>query len=134
MAGLRCISRHLAHGGLFAFDVVNPDLRALSQSQSAGVRLDQGPNPSSAIALEEVAAYDPVQQIRVSQLRVVDPETSGREIAPLSLRVFFLQELCLALNAAGLELPARYGDFAGNPLTAESLNQICLARSALAQS
>jgi SAM-dependent methyltransferase len=134
MAGLRCISRHLAPGGLFAFDVVNPDLRTLSQSQSACVRLDQGPNPSSAIALEEVAAYDAVQQIRVAQLRVAEPDISGREIAPLSLRMFFPQELPLALNAAGLELAARYGDFAGNPLTAEGLNQICLARSASARS
>jgi hypothetical protein len=117
---------------LFAFDVVNPDLRTLSQSQSAGVRLDQGPNPSSAIALEEVAAYDPVQQIRVAQLRVIKPDMSGRDIAPVSLRMFFPQELPLALSAAGLELAARYGDFAGNPLTAEGLNQICLARSALA--
>ena len=43
-------------------------------------------------------------------------------------------EVPLLLEAAGLELAARYGDFAGNPLTGESLNQICLARSTLAKS
>jgi hypothetical protein len=78
-------------GGLFAFDVVNPDLNTLAQAQSRSVRLDQGPNPSSAIALEEVAAYDPVQQIRVAHLRVVEPDMSGGEIAPLCLRMFFPQ-------------------------------------------
>jgi SAM-dependent methyltransferase len=134
IAGLRCISRHLAPGGLFAFDVVNPDLKSLSQPEAGCVRLDQGPNPSSGIAIEEMAAYDPVQQIRVSRLRVVEPDMRRREIAPLSLRLFFPQELPLALHAAGLELAARYGDFAGNPLTAEGLNQICLARGAPAQS
>ncbi len=56
------------------------------------------------------------------------------EVAPLSLRLLFPQEVPLLLEAAGLELAARYGDFAGNPLTGESLNQICLARSTLAKS
>jgi hypothetical protein len=35
----------------------------------------------------------------------------------------------LLLESAGLELACRYGDFDGGPLTSESANQICLARS-----
>src|SRR3954469_10633775 len=65
-AGLACVLKHLAPGGQFAFDIVNPDVRALARSQSECVRLDLGPNPSSAIALEEVASYDPVQQVRIA--------------------------------------------------------------------
>jgi hypothetical protein len=34
----------------------------------------------------------------------------------------------LLLQASGLELVARYGDFARNPLEPWSLNQVCLAR------
>ena len=41
----------------------------------------------------------------------------------------FPQELPLLLRAVGLQLTARYGDFSGGPLTAASLNQVCLAVS-----
>jgi len=128
-AGLACVLKHLSPGGLFAFDVVNPDVRALARSHTECVRLDLGPNPSSAIAVEEVASYDPVQQVRIAQWRVVESDATAHEVAPLSLRVFFPQEVLLLLEAAGLELAARYGDFAGNPLTGDSLNQICIAGS-----
>lgn len=125
-AGLACVLKHLAPGGLFAFDIVNPDVRALARSDAECVRLDLGPNPSSAIAVEEVASYDPVHQVRIAQWRVLEPDATTHEMA-LNLRVFFPQELPLLLEAAGLDLAARYGDFAGNPLTGDSLNQICIA-------
>jgi hypothetical protein len=51
-------------------------------------------------------------------------------MAPLVLRQFFPQELPLLLEAAGLEMMARWGDFARNPLAPGSLNQVCLARAA----
>jgi hypothetical protein len=108
--------------------VVNPDIRALARDEAEPIRLDLGPNPSAAIAIEELAAYDPIQQIRVSEWRMHEP-AGRREIAALHLRLIFPQELPLLLRAAGLELAARYGDFAGNPLTRTSLNQICLARA-----
>jgi SAM-dependent methyltransferase len=132
-AGLACVLKHLAPGGLFAFDIANPDVRALARSHSECVRLDLGPNPSSGIAVEEVASYDPVQQIRIAQWRVLEPDATTHEVAPLNLRVFFPQEVPFLLEAASLELAARYGDFAGNPLTGESLNQICIARARLVQ-
>lgn len=97
-SGLACILKHLAPGGLFAFDIVNPDVRALARSHAECMRLDLGPNPSSAIAVEEIASYDPVQQIRVAQWRVLKPDAAAYEMAPLSLRLFFPQELPLLLG------------------------------------
>jgi SAM-dependent methyltransferase len=124
-----CIRHHLAPGGLLAFDIVNPDVKALAAAGSESMRLDEGPNPSSAIAVEEQAAYDPVQQILTSTWRVCEGGEAG-ELAPLQLRHIFPQELPLQLAAVGLELVARYGDFCRNPLTAGSLNQVCIARRA----
>jgi SAM-dependent methyltransferase len=126
---LHTVARHLDSGGLLAFDIVNPNLRELLRPQTQSVRLDVGRNPSAAVAVEEVATYDPVQQIRVAQWRILDKTDCSREIAPLRLRVLYPQELPLLLNAAGFELAARYGDFNGNPLSSQSLNQICLARA-----
>jgi len=125
---LGCIRQHLHPGGLLAFDVVNPDVGVLARPQAECIRLDIGPNPSSGIEVEEVAAYDPVQQVRISRWRVREPGLDVREVAPLRLRQIFPQEVPLLLQAAGFELAARYGDFGTNPLTGASLNQVCIAR------
>jgi SAM-dependent methyltransferase len=125
---LVAIRRHLPSGGCLAFDVVRPDLRLLSRPEGEVRRLDLGPNPSSSIEAEEVASYDPLTQVRTAHWRVRRAGHPVQRMAPLVLRQFFPQELSLLLQVAGFELTARYGDFARNPLTADSLNQICLAR------
>jgi hypothetical protein len=124
-----CVRRHLELGGTLAFDVVRPDVGLLSRPEGEWTRLDLGRNPSSAIAMEERASYDPVAQVRTSHWRVRQPNFATRTVAPLVLRQFFPQELPLLLAAGGLGLVTRCGDFARNPLTASSLNQICLARA-----
>ncbi len=127
-ACLAAVRRHLAPGGVLAFDVVLPDPRLLAQPQGMTRRLDLGPNPASAIEAEEQAQYDPVEQVRISQWRIRQSDGGEQVMAPLVLRQFFPNELPLLLEAEGLDLVARYGDFAGNPLGPWSLNQICLAR------
>lgn len=79
--------------------------------------LDLGPNPSSAIAMEERASCDPVGQIRVARWRVRESRLGVQEVGPLALRLIFPQELSLLLDVAGLELVARFGDSACNLLT-----------------
>jgi SAM-dependent methyltransferase len=129
-ACLKAVRRHLAPKGRLAFDVVLPDARLLAQPEATSRRLDLGPNPASAIEAEEQAHYDPVGQVRVAQWRIRRVDGQEQVMAPLVLRQFFPQELPLLLETAGLELVARHGDFARNPLGPWSLNQICLARAA----
>jgi SAM-dependent methyltransferase len=120
----RAIRRHLAPGGLLAFDISNPRVLELAGAQEAhDITLE-----TSAITLKEAFCYDPVHQLRVSEWSVAGPSQHVREFAPIILRQIFPQELLLLLEAAGLELAARYGDFDRNPLTGDSLNQVCLAR------
>ncbi len=123
------VRRHLAPGGVLAFDVVRPDLSLLSRPEEEARRLDLGPNPASAIEAEEVARYDPIEQVRISEWRIRRRDGARQVMAPLVLRQFFPQELPLLLEAGGLEPLARYGDFARNPLGPGSLNQILLARA-----
>jgi SAM-dependent methyltransferase len=127
---LRSVRRHLAPGGALAFDVVMPDAQLLGRPGGQPRRLDLGPNPSSAIEANELAYYDPVEQVRVLQWRIRKPGAREQNIAPLVLRQFFPQELPLLLELEGFRLAARYGDFARNPLGAGSLNQVCVARRA----
>ncbi len=123
-ACLRAVRRHLAPDGCFAFDIVHPDPGQLARPGTKAERLDLGPNPSSGIAIEEWSSYDPIEQVRTAAWRICDPRIGVREIQPLRLRLIFPQELQLLLAAEGLELVARYGDFARNPLTPGGLNQI----------
>jgi len=55
---------------LSAFDVVLPDVHSLARSHVERVRLEVDSASSAAFAIEEVAAYDPVRQIRVARWRV----------------------------------------------------------------
>jgi SAM-dependent methyltransferase len=123
-----CFSRireHLRPGGTVAFDIVNPDVTSLSRSASEGVCLDTVLG-CQGITIRETADYDPVTQIRTAQWRVRQGEEPARTLAPLCLRQIFPQELLLLLEAAGLKLVARYGDFDRGPFSGESLNQVCL--------
>jgi SAM-dependent methyltransferase len=126
---LTTVRRHLAPGGLFAFDVVNPNVRHLARACADHVTVEVEMGQASDLVVEEIASYDPVQQIRVAEWRVREAGSHVRDIAPLRLRQFFPQEVALLLASAGLELACRYGDFDYGPLTGESANQICLARS-----
>jgi SAM-dependent methyltransferase len=125
---LAAIRRHLRPGGLFAFDVVLPDPRDLARCGAGPRRLDLGPNPGSAIEAEEEIEYDPVRQLRIGRWRIHSGPGGAMDFAPLVQRQFFPHEIPLLLAASGLELEVRHGDFAGNPLSAWSLNQICVAR------
>lgn len=130
LACLGAVRRHLAPGGVFAFDVVQPDPAELAASDARPRRLDLGPNPSSAIPVEEVARYDPVAQIRTAAWHLRAEDGARIALGPFALRQFFPQELPLLLGAAGLDLVERHGDFARGAPTRSSLNQICLARAA----
>jgi hypothetical protein len=115
--------------GLFAFDIANPKISDLARHEDQLVRLDLGPNPSSAIPVEEAAIYDPVRQVRDAYWHVNDPIAGPRNLAPLSLRQIFPQELLSLLKVAGFEQIERYGDFSFGAFGPDSLNQICLCRT-----
>jgi SAM-dependent methyltransferase len=125
---LNRIARHLAPGGLLAFDVVNPNIRDLARRGQA--TSGNGLYQPAYSGNNELIAYDPVEQVQVLKWRF---EVMGREmppLAPMRLRSFFPQELPLRLALAGLELVARYGDFKGGGFNGSSPNQIYVAQAA----
>lgn len=71
---------HLQPAGIFAFDIVNPDLRELA-SPSKEKRRDR-----------ELIAYDPINQVET--VRLTRPPSIQRvALAPMRLRTFFPKEI-----------------------------------------
>jgi SAM-dependent methyltransferase len=124
-ACLACVRRHLEPGGIFAFDIVNPDLAALAGAVEDSPRTAS----SSEGAASACGGYDPVRQVRTLSWRISAPER-GEPVRtqPMRLRQFFPQEVPLLLETCGLVLTERFGDFDGHPLARHSLNQVCIAR------
>lgn len=123
---LRSISRHLTHRGRFVFDIVNPDVGLLARSADEVVSLDLG----APFCVRESATYDRVSQIRTVRWRVTAPSGRVRVLAPLALRQIFPQEVPLLLEAGGLRLVRRYGNFERGPFCGDCPNQICVAEPA----
>jgi SAM-dependent methyltransferase len=121
LAGVR---RSLAPGGLFAFDVVNPDRRQLERPPAARFRRGHS---GEGLRVRETAIYDPETQVRALTWEVRDDDGPTRRLQPLRLRQFFPDELPRLLENAGLRLMSRHGDFDGARFGARSRNQVCVA-------
>jgi hypothetical protein len=123
---LRLIREHLRSNGVFAFDILNPRVSHLAEAAQRKV-LDLPGNSSEEMTVEETISYDPVRQVRTSHWQIREHPGTIYRLAPLELRLLFPQELIILLQAVGLNLVARYGDFSRGPFEASSRHQICLA-------
>jgi SAM-dependent methyltransferase len=130
-----CLDRvraHLAPGGRLMFDVQNPDLRWLSRDPDkrwARTRFTH-PRTGRRMIYSTNHEYDPVSQIVVIRLYYEPaPGTRGKtEVITLSQRKFFPAELEALLDANGFAVEARYGDFHGSPLEADSDTQLIVCK------
>ena len=123
---LASIRRHLADGGRFAFDIVSPDLKLLRRPAKARIKRA---DPASGVRLRETVRYDEETRVREARWRVHDQDGSVRELE-FRLRQFLPDEVPGLLDAEGLRLNARFGDFDRNLFGARSRLQVCLAAAA----
>jgi SAM-dependent methyltransferase len=121
-ACISSIALHLASGGLFAFDVVNPNIPDLARPDLEIPDAGDGDDAGGRLV-----AYDPVRQVQLLRWSLAEPGKKRKLTTSMKLRTFFPQEVPPRLELAGLELVARYGDFAGGELTASSSNQVYVA-------
>jgi SAM-dependent methyltransferase len=126
---LATVHAHLAPRGVFVFDVLTPDLRAMVRDPG---RLYRGPSfklDGKRYDYFEAFDYDALRQVQlVSMVFQSLDELSDLRSLPLSQRQFFPEELALLLHYNGFEIVHRYGDFTAGPLTADSESQIVIAR------
>jgi SAM-dependent methyltransferase len=131
VAALTAVRRHLVPGGVFAFDVFNPDVRRLARP--AGERAFVMRAASEAygeLTAEATSDYDAATQVNRATWYISTPGHPDRWVAPLHLRSIFPQELPLLVAAGGFRLLSRAGDLQGSGFTSASPSQVCVCEAA----
>ena len=127
-----CVRAHLAPGGHFAFDVLNPDLGWLTRDPARRWARTRFKDPSSGRLFHYSTnhTYDEVAQI--AWIRIFyDPIDGGEGASPLphvvhlAHRQLFPEELSNLLASNDLRLEHRDGGFVGEPFRSGSDSQVC---------
>jgi SAM-dependent methyltransferase len=124
------IRRHLAPGGVFAFDVAVPDLEAIASALGQVQPGSTWTDPVSGTALAHSAWFDAVDAASgtVSFTARIEQSaadgTTATHLRPQTVHLFSPTELWELLHEAGLEVQAVYGDFDGTPLAPGEERQV----------
>jgi SAM-dependent methyltransferase len=131
LACLSCVRRHLAPGGLLAFDVFHPRLARIAQLEEPEFEELRFPYEGDEVVRYTTVTRDiglQVQRVRFRYERRRGGEVVGNEITDFDMRWFYRFEIEHLLARAGFELAALYGDFDRSPFTGESPAILALAR------
>lgn len=129
---LRAVRRHLAPGGRLVLDVFNPSIALLARAD--GTRRDRedltstGPDRGT-VRVEVEEAYDAAAQVTRGRWTLSWGSPPASSVLPLEIRSVFPQELLLLLEAAGLRLVDRFGDWSRTSFTSGSPLQIVVAEA-----
>jgi SAM-dependent methyltransferase len=128
-AVLRSAHGHVAAGGVFAFDVVMPDLTALEALVGVDLPGEKFAAPGGQ-TLHHRSRYDAVdtQTGQVTFTTVIDERHFARPAISYTrhhtVHLFSPTELWGLLVESGFVVQAVHGDFAGSPLTDDSERQV----------
>jgi SAM-dependent methyltransferase len=128
---LATVRAHLVPDGIFAFDVMNPDLRWLSRDPTRRWARTRFRHPTSGAPMvySTSLVYDAALQIAFMRI-YYETENRREKVVRLTHRHFFPRELEALLHYNGFRLVAHEGDFDGNALVTESEQQVVRARLA----
>jgi SAM-dependent methyltransferase len=125
------VRRHLAPGGVLAFDIFNPSLPLLSRPAGQRFHVMRVVSPAHGeLTVEATNDYDRESQVNRATWFISTPETPDAWVMPLHLRSVFPQELLALLAANGVELLRRDGDYGGGAFSGTSPSQVCQCRLA----
>ncbi len=118
-AALACVRRHLAPGGRFVLSTLFPHARNMGDSTAEQEWFTYANDLGQDVRVSGADSYDDLQQIHTETAYRRWKDDAGQEIlqvAPLSLRYFFPQELETLLHYNSFEVLERYGDWDRSPL------------------
>lgn len=131
-AFLARVRDHLLPGGRFAFDIFVPDFRFLTRDpgrRHPGTHAYPDPAGGGTVEISESNRYDRVTQI--NHVTWFLKRADGTEEAqPLTLRMFFPQEMDALLHYNGFRIVQKYGGFRGEPFDRDSPRQVFVCEAA----
>jgi SAM-dependent methyltransferase len=131
LAAFAAVKRHLAPGGIFAFDIFNPNVHLLARPAGQRFPVFQKETESfGTLSVEQTTEYDPATQVGSSLWYISAQGKPDAWTLSLDLRNIFPQELPLLLEAAGFHLESRMGDLSQIPFDSSSRLQVCLCQAA----
>ena len=129
LAAFASVKRHLAPGGIFAFDIFNPNLTLLARPRRPRFPvMEVATEAFGKLMVEQTTGYDAATQVEHATWYISTPDRRDAWVVPLALRNIFPQELLLLLSSAGFELVTRFGELSREPFGSASRIQLCLCR------
>jgi len=127
----RAVRRHLAPGGRFAFDVFNPSVEILAAADGVRREMQRFHDPERGeIRVDVEERYDAAAQVTRGVWYFSTEREADFFVASVEVRSMFPQEVPLLIDAGGLRLLDRFGDFERGPFTSEAPQQVCVCEAA----
>lgn len=123
------VRRHLAPDGVFAFDIFAPAADHIARDPRRRFDVAAADHPElGRIRVEETTDYDAASQITRTTWYWSTERAPDFRVTRFELRSVFPQELPALLEAGGLTLESRSGDFDGAAFNENSWRQVCVCR------
>jgi SAM-dependent methyltransferase len=127
----RSVCRHLTPGAWFAFDVFNPSVQVLAGADGLRREKQRFADPERGeIRVDVEERYDAAAQVTRGIWYFSTENEPDFVVSSVEVRSLFPQELALLLEAGGLRLVERFGDFERAPFTSQALTQVCICTAA----
>jgi ubiquinone/menaquinone biosynthesis C-methylase UbiE len=127
---LACVKRHLAPGGIFAFETRNPTGHHLSDQPEEEHWLTYKNIQGQTVNVSGTQAYDPLAQVMhwTTYRRWTTSNGNRSTVTRIACRFTYPQELEALLYYNGFRILQQYGDWDKSALTAGSGHIISLCR------
>ncbi|MCI0634504.1 MAG: class I SAM-dependent methyltransferase [Actinobacteria bacterium] len=132
LACLAGVHRHLASGGLFAFDVFQPDLARLAVAEEPELeeaRFRDGDDEIVRLASVRRDLATQTQEVTMRFERRRGGEVVGDEVERFRMRWYHRYEVEHLLARAGFEVVALYGDLDRRPFDRDAKEMVFVARA-----
>jgi SAM-dependent methyltransferase len=130
VAAFMAVRRHLVPGGVFAFDVFNPDPSILARSKDQRFPVMTVDTATfGRLSVESAHDYDAAEQTDRGTWFISAGDERDKWVVPVVVRSIFPQELPLLLQAAGLRLLNRFGNLSKHPFVSGSAQQVCMCQA-----
>ena len=125
----RVVRKLLNPGGLFAFDIYQPNTEYLASWPPERVVRSFADHHGRPLEIRESGSYDPQAAVLSMVWRLLDQrEVAAPPLVSLDLRLrqFFSNQIEDLISASGLEIRERFGDIHKTPFTNKSKKQVVI--------